>query len=263
MSSGSQQHERAYQSAGHAITTRNILLILLACAAGAIDAISYAGLGRVFTANMTGNTVLLGLALANLDPDAIMRAGAALIGFMIGAAISARIVGQRAVQAVWSAQVTKALAVESAMLIGVLVGWHIIGDPTREVFWRLALIDCTAIAMGMQSTAIHELSISGVSTTYITGTIARMVERALVRPPNPLHAQTDPAHTGGELLLLALWLVYISGAVGAALLLVRIHMWAMLAPIALVVITVAIALASYGSRDGTADAAWRYMKGNQ
>jgi uncharacterized membrane protein YoaK (UPF0700 family) len=42
-----------------AIASRNGLLLLLACAAGAIDAISYLGLARVFTANMTGNAVLL------------------------------------------------------------------------------------------------------------------------------------------------------------------------------------------------------------
>ena len=39
---------------------RDLLLLALTWAAGNIDAIGYLGLGRVFTANMTGNTVLLG-----------------------------------------------------------------------------------------------------------------------------------------------------------------------------------------------------------
>jgi hypothetical protein len=38
---------------------RNGLLLALAFAAGYIDALGYLGLNRVFTANMTGNTVLL------------------------------------------------------------------------------------------------------------------------------------------------------------------------------------------------------------
>jgi uncharacterized membrane protein YoaK (UPF0700 family) len=43
---------------------RDILLLVLTWAAGSVDAISFLALGRVFTANMTGNTVLLGLHLA-------------------------------------------------------------------------------------------------------------------------------------------------------------------------------------------------------
>ena len=61
-------------------------MLALAFAAGYIDAISYLGLSRVFTANMTGNTVLLGIALAQLDGDAAARSGLALAGFLAGAA---------------------------------------------------------------------------------------------------------------------------------------------------------------------------------
>lgn len=50
--------------------TRNGLLLALAFAAGYIDALSYLGLGRVFTANMTGSTVLLGIAIAQFDGEA-------------------------------------------------------------------------------------------------------------------------------------------------------------------------------------------------
>ena len=43
---------------------RESMLLLLTLVAASVDAISYLGLGHVFTAMMTGNTVLLGLALA-------------------------------------------------------------------------------------------------------------------------------------------------------------------------------------------------------
>jgi uncharacterized membrane protein YoaK (UPF0700 family) len=56
------------------IATRNGLLLALAFAAGYIDALSYLGLSRVFTANMTGNTVLLGIAHKSMA----MRHGRAL-----------------------------------------------------------------------------------------------------------------------------------------------------------------------------------------
>ena len=49
---------------GYTVLGRESMLLLLSLAAASLDAISYLGLGRVFTAMMTGNTVLLGLALA-------------------------------------------------------------------------------------------------------------------------------------------------------------------------------------------------------
>jgi uncharacterized membrane protein YoaK (UPF0700 family) len=63
------------------IAIRNGLLLALAFAAGYIDALSYLGLSRVFTANMTGNTVLLGIVLADFDGVAIARSSLALAGF--------------------------------------------------------------------------------------------------------------------------------------------------------------------------------------
>ena len=46
-----------------AAARRDLLLLGLTWAAGFVDAVSYLGLGNVFTANMTGNTMLLGIAL--------------------------------------------------------------------------------------------------------------------------------------------------------------------------------------------------------
>ena len=53
---------------------RDRLLLALTFAAGSVDALSYVGLSRVFTANMTGNAVLLGLATI----------GAIVVGAVIG-----------------------------------------------------------------------------------------------------------------------------------------------------------------------------------
>src|SRR5436853_4076193 len=39
-------------------------LLVLTFTTGLVDAVSYLGLGRVFTANMTGNIVLLGFGIA-------------------------------------------------------------------------------------------------------------------------------------------------------------------------------------------------------
>ncbi len=71
---------------------RDAMVLLLTWAAGSVGAISYLGLGHVFTANMTGNTVLLGLAVGQGQGFAALRSVVALGGFALGAAIGAIVV---------------------------------------------------------------------------------------------------------------------------------------------------------------------------
>lgn len=61
-----------------------VILLLLTSVAGSIDVIGYLKLGEVFTANMTGNTVLLGIALGRGKSEAAIRSFIALIGFVTG-----------------------------------------------------------------------------------------------------------------------------------------------------------------------------------
>ena len=63
---------------------RDSLVLLLAWAAGSVDAIGFLGLGHVFTANMTGNTVLLGLSLGEGRSLAALANVTALSGFILG-----------------------------------------------------------------------------------------------------------------------------------------------------------------------------------
>src|ERR1700692_5124771 len=45
---------------------RDVLLVALTFASGAVDAISYFGLGKIFSAFMTGNLVFLGFGIAHI-----------------------------------------------------------------------------------------------------------------------------------------------------------------------------------------------------
>jgi uncharacterized membrane protein YoaK (UPF0700 family) len=63
---------------------RDGLLLALMFAAGAVDAFSYLGLGRVFTANLTGNIVLMGIAVGQGNALSTIRSGLALVGFTVG-----------------------------------------------------------------------------------------------------------------------------------------------------------------------------------
>jgi uncharacterized membrane protein YoaK (UPF0700 family) len=70
----------------------DVWLLGLALAGGALDATSYVGLGKVFTANMTGNTVLLAVALARGSGADAARSAMALGGFCIGAAAGVSVI---------------------------------------------------------------------------------------------------------------------------------------------------------------------------
>src|SRR2546430_17353570 len=68
-----------------------LLLLVLTVTTGLIDAVSVLGLGRVFTANMTGNVVFLGFALARVPGFSAVRSLAALPAFPPGAGIGGRL----------------------------------------------------------------------------------------------------------------------------------------------------------------------------
>ena len=111
---------------------RDLMLLVLTWAAGNIDAICYLGLGHVFTANMTGNTVLLGLHLGQEQGAAALRALVALLGFGVGLVMGALIVERIGGTGPWPPAVTWALAVEAAMLAAFAVGTYITAS-LREV----------------------------------------------------------------------------------------------------------------------------------
>src|SRR3954471_18232858 len=75
------------------------ILLLLTLGTGLVDAISILGLGRVFVANMTGNVVFIGFALAGAAGFSLLGSVVALVAFLLGAAaggvLIARFAGHR------------------------------------------------------------------------------------------------------------------------------------------------------------------------
>ncbi len=62
-----------------------LVLIVLSAVTGLVDAVSVLGLGQVFVANMTGNTVFLGFAVGGAPGFEVPRYVAALLAFLAGA----------------------------------------------------------------------------------------------------------------------------------------------------------------------------------
>jgi uncharacterized membrane protein YoaK (UPF0700 family) len=149
------------------------MLLALTLAAGSVDAISYLGLGHVFTAMMTGNTVLLGLALAEGEVLAALRSIVALLGFSIGVFVGAVIVEGDSKPPEWPAAVTSALTLESVILGIFAATSYLFGTTGSGVIYLLIIL--LAFAMGIQSAAVRRLGVPGIATTYITGTLTSLM----------------------------------------------------------------------------------------
>src|SRR3954462_11329328 len=61
-------------------------LLALTFSTGLVDAVSYLGLGRVFSANMTGNIVLLGFGIAGSGGLPVVAPLVSLGAFLVGSA---------------------------------------------------------------------------------------------------------------------------------------------------------------------------------
>lgn len=159
------------------VRQRARLVVVLALTSGATDAIGLLALGSTFTSVMTGNMVLLGVGAADRDVQAVLLVVVAIASFVVGAAIGARTAGQaQDGDPVWPRAVTVALAVELALLAVFAVCWWVLGSaPSESAF--LPLLALNAGALGLQSSAIQRFGVSGLSTTYLTGTLTTIVIR--------------------------------------------------------------------------------------
>lgn len=160
---------------------RELLVALLATLSGATDAIGFLALGGAFTSVMTGNMVLLGLSAGTSDGALALHAAAAIVSFAAGVALGARIAGApRPGDGPWPRAVTRALTVELALFTAFAIGWQAAGGEPSAGATQVLLLALTAVALGLQSGAILRFGLSGLSTTYLTGTLTTAVA-ALVR----------------------------------------------------------------------------------
>jgi uncharacterized membrane protein YoaK (UPF0700 family) len=144
--------------------------VALTVATGAMDAISFLALGGVFTSVMTANLSLLGISLGAQDPARARDAAVAVAGFIVGALLSARIVrGERPAR-----RTRWALGVEVLALGGLWAGWATTGGHPGGGA-RLWLLAVAALAMGGQSGLVRAVGPSGMSTTYLTGTLTGLL----------------------------------------------------------------------------------------
>ncbi|WP_408589458.1 YoaK family protein [Novosphingobium sp.] len=147
------------------------LLLLLSATTGMVDAASILGMGKVFTANMTGNVVFLGFAAAATPGFVPLPYLLALGAFMLGAVAAGRI-GRASRLRKLHHQLMVAAVIESGLLA--LAGLFALstafaaGEAEARVLPMIAL---TAGAMGFRNATVRQLKVPDLTTTVLTLTI--------------------------------------------------------------------------------------------
>lgn len=151
--------------------TRRIVL-LFTFAAGCVDAITYLAV-HVFTANMTGNAVLLGIYLGQGKGASAAYSLIALIFFIAGVVLGGLLAGEGGDKAKTVTAVRGEVLVETAILAAFAAAF-LLPAPREDRTIAFLLIISSALAMGLQSATVKRLHLPGIATTYITGTITNL-----------------------------------------------------------------------------------------
>ena len=156
---------------GAARTIRHPLaraLLALTFSTGLVDAVSYLGLGRVFTANMTGNIVLLGFGIAGGEGlpvvAPLVSLGAFLAGSAGGGVLALRTADRH------PEHVARTLGIE----IGLLLGAAIVAataDAQPSTVSGDVVIAMLALAMGVRNATVRRLAVPDLTTTVLTMTL--------------------------------------------------------------------------------------------
>ncbi len=141
---------------------------MLTFTTGLVDAVSYLGLGHVFTANMTGNIVLLGFGLAGSRGLPVLAPLVSLGCFLVGAGaggVLTRRAGDRHARLVAVALAIEVCLIALAAVLAAAVAVHA-GKLSGDV-----LIALMALAMGVRNATVRRIGVPDLTTTVLTLTL--------------------------------------------------------------------------------------------
>ncbi|MBM3460840.1 MAG: DUF1275 domain-containing protein [Armatimonadetes bacterium] len=222
------------------------LAVLLTAVAGYVDGVGFILLAQVYVANMSGNSIALGLGWAQGDVPLMVHRGAAIPAFLVGMVLS-RVLLKGAERrgtgwmhgALFAAEallIVFFIALASSLSTSVLEG--------RVGYAGLSAVLVLAFAMGVQNGALSRFGPISMRTTHVSGTLASLADEvsgALVGDPE----DRAPARRRA-LVLFAAWAAYVVAAGLGIWLLGTYSVRALLLPVGALL---ALALASLLGRD--------------
>ncbi|WP_233493782.1 DUF1275 family protein [Desertihabitans brevis] len=215
-----------------------VMMLALTFGTGIIDAVGYLGLDRVFTANMTGNVVILGMGLARAEDLPVLGPAVALVAFLLGAGIGGR--SLRGARTGWSGRSSIAFAAVGALVLGTGVA-SLFVVPEEGTVWGGVVTALLGLAMGAQAAAARRLAVADVTTVVVTSTIVGLAAESRL-------AGGTGKNAGRRVL--AVLLILAGAAAGALLLKVHIGLGMAVAG----VLALVVALLGHLARERVADA---------
>ena len=144
------------------------LLVSMTLVTGLVDAFCYLALGHVFVANMTGNVVFIGFALAGVPGFSLGASLTALAAFAAGAVLGGRLTARHRdhrARLHSFAGAAQAAFLAAAVVLAVAAG----GAPAAG--YRYTLIVALGISMGIQNASARAIAVPDLTTTVLTLTI--------------------------------------------------------------------------------------------
>ncbi|MDT4915329.1 MAG: hypothetical protein QOH89_29 [Pseudonocardiales bacterium] len=144
------------------------VLLVLTATTGIVDAVSYLGMGHVLVANMTGNVVFLGFALAGAAGFSIASFLVAIASFLVGALLGGRLgatLGDNRRRWLVVAAVTQTAL---ATIAAIMTAAGVLNTAGNE---RLGVIALLGVGMGVQNATVRRLAVPDMTTTVLTMTL--------------------------------------------------------------------------------------------
>ncbi|MFT4187367.1 MAG: YoaK family protein [Aeromicrobium sp.] len=186
------------------------LMLALTFSTGVIDAVGYLGLDRVFTGNMTGNVVLLGMAVVGADDLPVLGPVVALLGFLSGAAVGGRVL-KNAPSRGWTTRTTTLFGCVAGALA--LTGGVLVVDERPSHAVAVGVTAALGLAMGLQAATARVVAVKDVTTVVVTSTLTGLAADSVL-------GAGKPGLTGRRAVAVAL--ITVGAGTGAAL--VHLHL---------------------------------------
>jgi uncharacterized membrane protein YoaK (UPF0700 family) len=206
---------RAVTSVRHPLTRA---LLALTFTTGLVDAASYLGIGHVFSANMTGNIVLLGFGIAGSGGLPVLAPLVSLAAFLLGAGagglLASRLSKRRA------RHLAFALGIEIALVGAAAVAAAILKIHANALSGD-SVVALLAFGMGVRNATVRKLAVPDLTTTVLTMTLTGLAAesppfggdgRGTVRRTAAVVSMLCGALAGALLLKVSLALVLVAAA---------------------------------------------------
>lgn len=230
--------------------TAHCSVVLLAVIAGFVDAVGFITLGHIYTANMSGNSVAVGIEFASRHWPETLRRLWPVLAYLSGT-LFCRLLVEIGARYKFRAIVSITALWEIGLLLPVCIQNPLHADSGQV---QIAYVGLLASAMGIQNAAVTKVQSVPVHTGFVTGVLLESIEhftKYLTWLFERMRARDDSlsgafARSFGQksfqiaIWLASIWISYVAGACCGTLTEFAIHLRALMAPLLGLLVIVAV-----------------------